>query len=305
MCPRGGEETDVRNDVESVIFSIIVRINSVYPELPIHSVKHLGSGQNNDVYLVNESLVFRFPRNQIAATRLRTEVTILAHLQGGVPLHVPNPVYVHLAPGAECMDSFMGYEKIPGNVITSGKGSLSPAQLDVVAGRLGDFLQSLHSLVISYDLATVLPMAQGLAYWEDMLEHIEYLLFPHMREDARRQVSNHFHMFFESTRDDQADVCLIHGDFGRGNILFNTDFTQVGGILDFGSACLGDPATDYAAASTIHPRILERMERHNPLLTKYNDRIEFYRGTFALQEALYGAEVGDEEAFRSGLTPYV
>ena len=74
--------TDVRNHVESVISSIIVRINSVYPELPIHSVKHLGSGQNNDVYLVNESLVFRFPRNRIAATRLRTEVTILAHLRG-------------------------------------------------------------------------------------------------------------------------------------------------------------------------------------------------------------------------------
>ena len=34
-------------------------------------------------------------------------------------------------------------------------------------------------------------------------------------------------------------------------------------------------------------------------------RVAFYRGTFALQEALFGVENGDEEAFRAGIAPYM
>jgi len=34
------------------------------------------------------------------------------------------------------------------------------------------------------------------------------------------------------------------------------------------------------------------------------DRVAFYRGTFALQEALFGIENNDTEAFHAGLEAY-
>lgn len=39
----------------------------------------------------------------------------------------------------------------------------------------------------------------------------------------------------------------------------------------------------------------------NPQLSALMDRVLFYQGTFALQEALFGLENGDEEAFRAGI----
>jgi hypothetical protein len=34
-------------------------------------------------------------------------------------------------------------------------------------------------------------------------------------------------------------------------------------------------------------------------------RARFYRSTFAIQEALYGVEHGDEAAFERGIAPYL
>lgn len=35
--------------------------------------------------------------------------------------------------------------------------------------------------------------------------------------------------------------CLIHGDFGPSNILFEPTHGQISGIIDFGGSGIGDP----------------------------------------------------------------
>jgi aminoglycoside 2''-phosphotransferase len=52
-------------------------------------------------------------------------------------------------------------------------------------------------------------------------------------------------------------------------------------------------------------RTCERCKKANPGMVSFLDRIRFYRGTFALIEALFGIENGDEEPFRSGIETYV
>lgn len=75
--------------------------------------------------------------------------------------------------------------------------------------------------------------------------------------------------------------------------------------VDGGEVAIGDAAMDYAAASTLHPRMLELMHTSHPAIGPLLQRITFYRSAFALQETIFGAEHGDATALESGLREYV
>ena len=58
---------------------------------------------------------------------------------------------------------------------------------------------------------------------------------------------------------------------------------------------------DHAAAESSG---LEALWAAHPDGEALRDRARFYRGTFVLQDALYGAEPGDAEAFGRAIAPY-
>ncbi len=62
---------------------------------------------------------------------------------------------------------------------------------------------------------------------------------------------------------------------------------------------------DLAAVQTLGPAILEYVAAAYPGAEDVRDRIAFYKGTFALQDALFGLENDDEAAFRAGMVEYV
>jgi len=66
-----------------------------------------------------------------------------------------------------------------------------------------------------------------------------------------------------------------------------------------------DPAVDLAAPSTLGGGILDAVARTYPVTPALRDRAAFYRGTFALQEALFGVENHDDAAFRAGIAEYL
>ena len=76
------------------------------------------------------------------------------------------------------------------------------------------------------------------------------------------------------------------------------------GVIDFSSAGPDDPAVDFAAASTLGPDILAQIAATYPAVHAARDRLAFYKGTFALQEALFGIEHNDMAGFRVGLEEY-
>src|ERR1700730_7541472 len=91
----------------------LAHIRDRYSNLVITSTRLDTSGQNSDILIVNEKIVFRFPRYPHAIRRLADEVAILRAIQPHVPLPVPNPIYHHLetnTPGA----AFIGYPMLPG-----------------------------------------------------------------------------------------------------------------------------------------------------------------------------------------------
>jgi aminoglycoside 2''-phosphotransferase len=127
-----------------------------------------------------------------------------------------------------------------------------------------------------------------------------------MRPEARQQVSSRFEMFLESPVIGSFKPVLRHGDFGFGNLIFDPESFALTGVIDFGFAGLGDAAIDFAGVlSSFGEAFLQKCARVYPEIKDAWERVRFYHSTFALQEALFGIENGDTEAFASGIANYL
>ena len=131
-------------------------------------------------------------------------------------------------------------------------------------------------------------------------------LFGYMRPDAQEWTTEHFEGYLNDASNFEYEPVLKHGDFGPSNILFDEEKQTVTGVIDFGSSGMGDPAYDFAGLlSGYGEEFIEWCGDVYPGVKVPMRRIRFYQGTFALLEALFGVEHGDEEAFEAGLEKYV
>lgn len=127
-----------------------------------------------------------------------------------------------------------------------------------------------------------------------------------MRPDARKQVTALFETFLDTPRIYRFTPVLRHGDFGGGNIIYDPETQSISGVIDFASTGLGDPAVDVAGLQFFGDDFFQASCQAYPDLATYVERVQFYRGgAFALLEALFGAEHGDNEALEDGLADYV
>ncbi len=283
---------------------LIARIAVAMPALTVKKVRRITNGQNNEVLVVNNDWIFRFPRTWMGAQALAHESTVLRHLHGRLPVDTPHPEVLNFPPGREA-EWFMAYPLIPGRPLTRSRISrLSAIHLHTLADHLAHFLDALHSQAIPQECRRMLNVIEPSQSCSDLLARIQHHLYPLMLPEARDRVEFHFSQFLHRKNGWRLPQVLIHGDFGASNILTKEGPT-VNAIIDWGSVAIGDPAIDYAAASTLHPRMLEFMQASHPKIGPLLDRAAFYRGTFALQEALFGAEHGDAAALKSGLCEYV
>jgi aminoglycoside 2''-phosphotransferase len=281
------------------------QIQQIYPALSIETVRFNQDGQYNEVLVVNEALIFRFARYPAAVTTLQQEVKILQAIQEYVPLPIPNPIYYNLATPV-VGEAFMGYQMLPGVPLWRPQfQTIGSRQRRTIARQLASFLRALHSVPIMQLIPDELPVADTHGSYADMYGRIRRQLFPHMRREAQQEAAHHFESFLNDPTASHFEPKLRHGDFGTGNLLFDVENQTMSGIIDFGFASLGDPATDFAAVLTSFGEpFFRECAKTYPAMADALPRVRFYLGTFALQEALFGVENGDEAAFVSGMANY-
>lgn len=280
-------------------------IQKKFPELVRSEMNYaMDQGQFNDILIVDDVLVFRFPKYKDCVATMRTEIEILQGVRGHLPLATPNPIYSSMDTEA-AGEVFMGYELIAGQPLWRDKlnSIKDESLLDRFASQLADFLSVLHGLPYQ-EIAPNLPLNDGLTEWIEMYAEIREYLYPLMRPDAREGVSVHFENFIANPILHEFSPALRHGDFGSCNILYDPSSLQISGIIDFGFAGLGDPAIDLAAVSTYGEAFFRKILKYYPATEVMLERAAFYRGTYALQEALHGWKNDDQEALESGMETY-
>ena len=124
----------------------------------------------NDVVIVNEALVFAFPKDDHARAALAGELAVLAAIRPRVALAIPHPFYT----GADAI----AYPWLAGETLSRELLlSLPPAAQQRLAADLGGFLRALHTTPVTCGLPrTQAPSRRE--HWADMWRKIDEHVLP-------------------------------------------------------------------------------------------------------------------------------
>lgn len=151
----------------------IIEVENSY--LSIESVRPLGEGWNSLVFLVNEELVFRFPKRRENWEELNREIAFLKAAARDLPLAVPR--YLHVVPDSmAARHGYTVYQYLRGHALDIQ--AMSIERRAVAAADIANFLKSLHRLPPSHDLASLLPREDERMLAEECLFRAEREIIP-------------------------------------------------------------------------------------------------------------------------------
>lgn len=209
-----------------------------FPPLPERSLEFLGEGWDYAAFLVDESLVFRFPRREIGVPGTQREIAKLPVLAPLLPVAIPRPHQVG-RPSDAFPWPFYGAPYLRG---AEPDGALSDQARAALARPLAQVLRALHApatLAASGDGLPVDPMGRAdmvvrAPRTRETLAAIAELWQPPEEIDALLEQA------LALPPSEPSAVC--HGDLHFRQLL--VDGSTLSGIVDWVDLCLGDPAMD-------------------------------------------------------------
>ncbi|MEH2468212.1 phosphotransferase family protein [Nostoc sp.] len=269
----------------NIPFSYLERIRAVYPNISVDYLDFNQDGMVNNVVIVNHELVCRFAKDDWGKQVLSHEARVLEVVQKYVELRVPH--FEHLEEG------FASYRFIKGEPLSRNiLLKLSEVSQARIISQLAKFHQQLHSIPNEVLVNTGVSSSgaeRSREDWLQLYEQVKETLFPHLWRHQQTWIHEHFAPVITGELDLSYTPVLIDGDKPVYHILFNSISESISGLIDFGTAGLGDPACDIAVQlSNYGESIVWRMESDYPMLPNVIDRARFWVGTLELQWALAG-----------------
>jgi aminoglycoside phosphotransferase (APT) family kinase protein len=271
-------------------------IEDQFPELAPVRITEMGEGWDNQVYLVNDWVIFRFPRRKVAVSCLVAENRVLPHIAGCLPVAVPEPRFWG-QPTEPYPYPFTGYPLITGK--PAHQVHLSGANRIKLAQDLGESLRILHRI----------PVDEAMAYGaeRDTLGRMDLTsrvakCYDYLDTAVRYQlVDKDFSVTdviqsLPSSLDATSRLTLVHGDLNFRNFLVN-DVGRLSGIIDWGDVHIGHPSLDVAVIAGLLPT----RERHY-FFDVYGDvgeefwALTRFRALYTnLYILVYAYDIGDRE----------
>lgn len=207
-----------------------------FPQFPGASLRRIGAGWDNAAYLVEEHLIFRFPRRTVSAPLIVKEFAVLPLLGPQLPFAIPNPLFIG-TPSDAYPWHFGGYEILFG--APADTRELTPDDARALAIDLATFLRALHDLD---------P--------QPLLEH-------NLRSDEIGKLDPKRLGIDEPAL--EGEPRIVHGDLYEKHLLLDQR-NRLCGIIDWGDVHFGLPAVDLSAVHMVIPP-----EFHGAFLAAYGD----------------------------------
>ena len=200
---------------------------------PIHSYKVIDRGWTNLVIEINCRWIFRFVRD-INNQQIAIEREFLPKFAKVSPVKIPEIITSDF--------DYIAYRKILGERFSPEKFALfSNFQKTKLIRLLGEFLTCLHNFEFDHQYLSSAPYGGG-DFWKDLWVLVKDYLSTLTRDKAEK----YFTSVIEEIDSIGYKPTLTHADLGINNILVNFEQNSLGGVIDFGDLCLGDPAADFA-----------------------------------------------------------
>ncbi len=233
--------------------------------------------------LVDGRWVDRTPRRPEVEAPLRREAALLPWLAPRLPLPVPEPEIVREEP-LTLRHALLVGEPCPGTSASQGSA-------------VGGFLRALHAVDPleaaqhgALDAEPAFTAAQGIR------ERMQRDVLPMVSGELQASASALLARMAQPVDDPR----LVHADLGPVHIRVDGD--HVGGIIDWGDCCLGDPALDlawvlYGSEPAFAAGVRTAYRPDAALVRRALD----WRRLGPWHEVLYGLDVEEPDYVRSGL----
>jgi aminoglycoside 2''-phosphotransferase len=221
----------------------IKKIKTHFPEVDVDNPKLITHGWDNDVVVLNNKLIFRFPRTDEYKKRFKAEVKLLKYLISKVS--VPIPQYTYLSDDL----SFGGYRMIQGvNLSSDVFKVLSDEKREDIAKQLGQFLSVMHETPIKFAQECGFKEEEEGYWWNEkhtkkVLENVREKVFPQLEKYEIDWIEYQFAKYLSLSFD--FDTAVIHSDFTEEHIFIDPEKGRVTGIIDFSDTEFSDPALDF------------------------------------------------------------
>lgn len=223
---------------------LTARLRALFADLDVADLEPVASGYASEVFRSDRGHIVRVGKHPLAVDSYRLEQALLPGIASDLPVQVP--VVTHLAPPSEAFPFSVAVHRE-----IKGAPASPEAMSETVAEGLGQFLAALHR--VPPGRAATLGV-RVLEAWQDALAWAR-VCDPAI-EDARvREALREWLVgVAEGTRfaaQQAAALTLCHFDAWCENLLLRDG--RLVGVLDFGDACLAEPAAEWAALA-YYPR---------------------------------------------------
>lgn len=262
------------------------RVLAIMPDLRIEQFDVSDEGLVNDVAIVNRDLVFRFAKTEQGVVDFSVEKRILDLIRPTIGVDIPTPVYHD--------GGCMVYPFIAGEPLLLEKikkwDEITQAS---VAESLGTFLFNLHTTDISQiepELpATLAPVTRD--RWLKVYDGIKKTVYPLLWKHQLQWAEGVFGCMLDNENFFEYSPALIHGDLRQYHVLTDPGGRRIAGVIDFGVAGVGDPASDFGTLiNTYGESFVVKMKSTYPDLDEFMQRARFYAQALELQWAWLGLE---------------
>lgn len=218
--------------------TLLAKVRKEFPTLVWSEVRRVKVGEDHDVIVLDEKLIFRFPRNKAYKKTLATEIRLLRTLlRRSLPFAVPR--YQYIAHD----QSFGGYELIPGHKLTlAAFARLSPKEKTNFVREIASFLSALHRLPTKTLFGSTETGWNLARYRERYFKERRKVVAGAISPQLLRRIDDFFETTYRSIAEAPA-MAVIHYDLRDEHILVRE--RQISGIIDFGDSTRGDPAFDF------------------------------------------------------------
>ncbi len=214
--------------------------------ISVNTIRLLDEGWDNIVYLINETLIFRFPRRECGVFCMENEIALLPYVASQVSFPLSAPQWVG-EPSDLYPYPFTGYPIIPGKPVADITQSfITDTQFATI---LAQWLAELHAIPVAEHHAALIKGDQTWRYdvndrvsrcKENLIRYEAYFLELGFDKKALLETI----ALLPSLTFKEDKKAYLHGDLYSRHIMVNPETFQPSGLIDWGDIHIGHPGID-------------------------------------------------------------
>lgn len=221
-------------------------LSSDFPELEVQSISYLGEGWNSSAFLVNDDLVFRFPKRKDVEAKLDRELKLLPRLQDQLSVAIPQFAFATRASG-HFPFIYAGHRKLGG--FFGWDISNEALYGESLARSVAETLNALHRFPRSEALALgcdeeYAPLDES--YCEGLLEEFAGIGDYPVCAEFEPLLKSYIDSVVPTALGEPLRLTVAHTDLLPDHLLLSGSLDQICGIIDWGEVKITDPAEDFA-----------------------------------------------------------